>query len=228
MMFSQASLTDPVLWRRGGSLALLVVVFQVLVARVSLKTETKRRLQHALTGHALVQISYVLPREMAFVLLALGAAGIYIMQKYYPSKFRRAFGALLRSNEYRELPGAFWFLVGSAITVLVVKDYTIIRYAVECLALADPMASWIGSTIRSRKINGGSSVSGCVACFATAVAVGKVMLSNPSNYTLGIGALACTIAEASTYGNDNLNIPILTALAVDHFGGYSSSWFKIF
>jgi dolichol kinase len=227
-MLGQPSLMDPLLWTRAGSLAFLVVAFQVLVARVSLKKETKRRLQHALTGHALVQISYVLPREICFALLVLGAAGIYIIHQFYPSKFQQAFGALLRPHELHQLPGAFWFLVGTAITVLLMKNETIIRYAVECLALADPMASWIGSTIRSPKINSGSSVSGCVACFATAVAVGKVMLTNPSNYTLGIGALACTIAEASPYGNDNLNIPILTALAVYHFGGYSSSWFNIF
>lgn len=217
---------DPHVWVRAGSLALLVVAFQVIVARVSLKRETKRRLQHALTGHALVQISYVLPREIALALLVLGAAGIYVLHQFYPSKFQQAFGALLRPHESQQLPGAFWFLVGTAITVMLVKDWIVIRYAVECLALADPMASWIGSTMRSPKINAGSSVSGCLACFATAVAVGKVMLVNPSHYTLGVGALVCTVAEASPYGNDNLNIPILTALAVYHYGGYSSSWFS--
>ena len=146
-MFSQTSLMNPNLWMRGGSLAVLVVAFQLLVARVSLKRETKRRLQHALTGHALVQISYVLPREMALALLVMGAAGIYVLHRFHPSKFRQAVGDLLRPNELTDLPGAFWFLLGTAITVLVVKDWIIIRYAVECLALSDPMASWVGSTM---------------------------------------------------------------------------------
>ena len=206
------------LWTRAGSLVLLVVAFQVFVARVALNKETKRRLQHSLTGHALVQISYVLPRDMALALLVLGAAVIYILHQFYPSKFRKAFGPLLRRHELTQLPGAFWFLVGTAATVLLVPDWTIIRYAVECLALADPMASWIGSTIRSPKVNAGSTVSGCVACFLTAIMVGKFMLSSPTNYTLSIGALACTIAEVSPYGNDNLSIPILTALVVYHWG----------
>ncbi len=218
---------DPWLWARAGSLAVLVVVFQVLVARVSLNKETKRRLQHALTGHALVQISYVLTREIALALLSLGAGGMYILHQYYPSSFRNAFGPLLRANEMVNLPGAFWFLVGTAGTILLVDDWIIVRYAVECLALADPMASWIGSTIRSPKINRGSSFSGCLACFATAWGVGIVMLSNPSNHTLFIGALACTLAEASPYGNDNLNIPILTALAVHHYG-VATNPFSIF
>ena len=213
---NQYVVVNPWLWVRAGSLALLVVAFQVVVARVSLKKETKRRLQHALTGHALVQTSFALTREMALVLLGLGAGGMYISHQYYPSSFQKAFGPLLRPNEMVQLPGAFWFLVGTAGTLVLVDDWVIVRYAVECLALADPMASWIGSTIRSPKINNGSSVSGCVACFATAWMVGTVMLQYPSNGTLLLGALACTLAEASPYGNDNLNIPIVTALAVHY------------
>lgn len=221
-MLLQDPLTNPTLWMRAGGLVLLVVAFQALIARVSLRKESKRRLQHALTGHALVQISYVLPREVSLALLVLGAAGIYILHQFYPSKFRKAFGPLLRLNEMTQLPGAFWFLVGTAATVLIVNDMEIARYAVECLAFADPMASWIGTTVDSPRINTGSSISGCMACFFTAALVGEIMLSNPTNYTLSIGALACTIAEALPYGNDNLNIPIVTALVVYHFGDSTS------
>lgn len=203
---------------RAGTLVLLVVAFQVLIANVSLKRETKRRLQHALTGHALVQISYVVSRNAALSLLGLGAAGMFILHQYFPSRFRKAFGGLLRPNETKDLPGAFWFLTGTAATILLVDDWEIIRYAVECLALADPMASFVGSTIRSKSINSNSSISGCVACFATAYLVGQWMLVHSSNQRLLVGALACTIAEVSPYGNDNLSIPIATALAVKHFG----------
>ena len=203
---------------RAGLLLALVVAFQVLMANVALKRETKRRLQHALTGHALVQISYVLPRNLALGLLGLGAGGMYILHQYYPSHFQKAFGGLLRPNESVELPGAFWFLAGTAATVWLVDDWTIVRYAVECLALADPMASYVGSTMPSKKINSGSSITGCAACFGTAWMVGQWMLPDPSYHRLLVGALACTIAEASTFGNDNLNIPILTALAVKYLG----------
>jgi dolichol kinase len=41
-------------------------------------------------------------------------------------------------------------------------------------------------------------------------------VTNGFNYTtVTLGALACTVAEALPYGNDNLNIPLLTALVVD-------------
>ena len=207
------------IWIRGASLFVLVILLQVLMARASLVKETKRRLQHAMTGHALVQISYVLPRNVAIVLLMLGAVGIYALQTYFPDHFRKTFGPLLRPKELngRQLPGAFYFLLGTAATVFFVEDWTVARYAVECLAIADPVASWIGSSVSSPKLNDGSSISGCAACFLTSLFVGWMMLpSTTSISTVSIGALVCTIAEALPFGNDNMNVPILTGLAVDY------------
>jgi dolichol kinase len=216
------------LFVRAASLFLLVILFQVLIARVKdLGKEPKRRFQHALTGHAFVQISYVLERNLAIGLLGFGAVGMFLVQTYFPTQFRQTFGPLLRPAELdgsQRLPGAFYFLLGTALTVALVDDWTIARYAVECLAMADPMASWIGSTIRSPKVLGlqGSSVSGCLACFGTAWLLGWLMLSTTTTNgfytTVTLGALACTIAEALPYGNDNLNIPLLTALVVDTLG----------
>jgi len=207
---------DPELLGRAGMLLVLVVAFQVLIAKVDVARETKRRLQHALTGHALVQISHVLPRMVALTLLFLGSGGMYILHQYFPSHFHQAFGGLLRPNESIQLPGAFWFLTGITMTILLIEDWDIIRYAVECLALADPMASFVGSKIPSFSINSGSSISGCLACFGTAWIVGIWMLPNIPFHVQLAGALACTIAEATTFGNDNLNIPILTALTVQY------------
>jgi dolichol kinase len=211
------------LFVRAASLFLLVILFQVLIARVKdLGKEPKRRFQHVLTGHAFVQISYVLERNLAIGLLGLGAVGMYVIQTYFPTQFRRTFGPLLRRAELngtQRLPGAFYFLLGTALTIALVNDLTVARYAVECLAIADPMASWIGSTIQSPKLCQGSSVSGCLACFGTAWILGWLMLSWTSGlYTVTLGALACTVAEALPYGNDNLNIPLLTALVVDKLG----------
>lgn len=205
---------------RAASFFFLVVLFQILVARVSLQTETKRRLQHALTGHALVQISYILPLAACIILLLLGAVGMYVAQTYALTWFQQAFGELLRKDELsgKQLPGAFYFLLGTGLTILIASDMDIVRYAVESLAIADPMASFVGSTIPSPKVCPGSSMSGCIACFGTAWIVGIVMLPMVSQSTLLIGALACTIAEASPYGNDNMNIPLFTAIMVDQFG----------
>lgn len=212
------------LYVRAVSLVLLVVLFQVFIARVpSLERETKRRWQHALTGHILVQSSYILPKGMALLLLAVTSMGMLMWRVGFEEHFYQAFGALLRKSEIdgtQYMPGAFYFLLGTAVTVWMADGWDVPRYAVECLALADPVASWIGSTVPSPKINRSTSVSGCVACFSTAFAVGWLMLDDGHNdiNTIAIGALACTIAEGLPFGNDNLNIPILTAFAVDKLG----------
>ena len=212
---------------RGGFLLVLVVLFQYFVARANVQKETKRRFQHALTGHALVQISYVLPRTISLVLLVVGCLGMYLAKTFFFEKFLEAFGGLLRPKELsgEVLPGAFYFLVGTALVVsgLVTSEMEIARYAVECLALADPMASWVGSTISSPKFtiatSGGgtrtSSLAGCLACFGTALGVGYWMLEGANVAVLAAGAAACTIAEGLPFGNDNLNIPVITAFVVD-------------
>mmetsp|Transcript_2980 Transcript_2980/g.5384 ORF Transcript_2980/g.5384 Transcript_2980/m.5384 type:complete len:235 (-) Transcript_2980:54-758(-) len=227
----------PELWiLRVVSLIVLVVLFQVCIARVpTIGHETKRRWQHALTGHALVQISYLLTRSTAIALLLMASIGMFVWKVFFFENFQQAFGPLLRTKEINGeqfLPGAFYFLLGTAVTLVIVggnqdddgvdndQGWVIARYAVECLALADPVASWIGSKVPSPKINAGTSVSGCLACFATAWCVGFFMLSQElkDSYTLTVGAIACTIAEGLPFGNDNMNIPILTALAVDKLG----------
>jgi len=237
---------------RGGCLFILVVLFQYFIAQApNVQRETKRRFQHALTGHSLVQISYVLPKSISLLLLSVGCILMYIMKTFFFEYFLKAFGPLLRPKELsgEVLPGAFYFLVGTAITIcpgLITDNIMIVRYSVECLALADPMASWIGSSIQSPKftINTSqqegrtttrtSSLSGCVACFVTAWIVGwwMLLLRNAADdnfiappggdqftvITLFLGAAACTIAEVFPYGNDNLNIPVMTAFVVEFFG----------
>lgn len=213
------------LYVRAIGLVVVVVLFQVCIARVptTLHKETKRRWQHALTGHILVQSSHFFPKSVAMTLLVVASVGMWVWRMTFTENFYRTFGPLLRQSELdgtQYMPGAFYFLVGTAVTVAMVDGWTIPRYAVECLALADPVASWIGSTVSSPKLNKRTSVSGCVACFVTAYIVGWLMLDDDRNdvITFAIGALACTVAEGLPFGNDNLNIPVLTALAVDKLG----------
>ncbi|GAX17591.1 hypothetical protein FisN_18Lh246 [Fistulifera solaris] len=199
-------------------LIVLIVVFQVVVGRVGLEKEAQRRWQHALTGQALVGCSYFLDVWMCTVGLILGLFGIAFMKYMYPVDYLRLFGPLLRPHEREQLPGAFYFLLGTLLVLFLVPLETA-RYAVLCLSYADPAAAWIGRTIPLRKFHDSASVGGCLACFVIACVIGAGFLSynQDENHVarILIGALVCTIAEALPVGNDNLMIPLLTALSVE-------------
>lgn len=204
---------------RVTSFVVLIVAFQVAIARFSLEQEAKRRCQHAITGHALVQISYLLPIHLSVAALVVGAAGIAYMRHFKSDLYIQHFGPLLRPDELEDgrLPGAFYFLVGCTLAVSLFPMNTA-RYAVECLAWADPVAAWAGRSIPSPKFHKSASLAGCLACFATAWIIGWIMIRDDETTAdmrrITLGALACCVAEALPFGNDNLLIPLITAAAV--------------
>jgi dolichol kinase len=205
---------------RVTSFVVVIVAFQVAVARFSLEQEAKRRWQHAITGHALVQISYLLPIHISIAALVVGAAGIAYVRHFKSDLYLKAFGPLLRPDELEDgrLPGAYYFLVGTALAATLFPMNTA-RYAVECLAFADPIAAWAGRSIPSPNIHKSASLCGCLACFATAWIIGWIMIkedvdTSADMFRITLGAFACCVAEALPFGNDNLLIPLITAAAV--------------
>jgi dolichol kinase len=221
MMFNVTVTTasSAAIWR-GVSLIGLVVVFQVAAAKLNLQREAKRRWQHAVTGHALVQISYYLPVPWCVAALLAASSALWFVRTYHSDLYLQNFGPLLRPSELKEhcLPGAFYFLMGAAITAALFP-ITSARYAVECLSIADPMAAWVGQSIESPKVTASASVIGCIACFLVAWGIGYVMLNDSDTdvhiFIITAGALVCSFAEALPIGNDNLTIPIATAFAVE-------------
>ena len=253
----------PPSWILLGSFIVLLVLFQVAIARLSLQREAKRRWQHALTGQSFVVLSYYMNVPLIGVpALLLSAACIWYLRYYQTDVYLLAFGPLLRPNE-REgieklssssaaavasttsslsssgsvhtrttttksaaLPGAFYFLLGTAITVWLFP-LPMARYAILCLSWADPVAAWAGQATPAAwriPIHSSATVSGCLACFCTAMVIGYVCLArnsstegsgrgdNNNNWSsIVAGAFACTCAEALPVGNDNLLIPIVTA-----------------
>jgi dolichol kinase len=199
----------------------LLVGFQVAVSRLAaFSQEATRRWQHAVTGHAFVVVSYLIPIAVCIPLLYLVAAGILYLRVFHQDLFLRSFGPLLRPREKQagQLPGAFYFVLGTALTASLFP-INAARYALECLSIADPVAAWVGRSVPSFRIHESASVAGSVACFVTAWVIGYLYLATGSaeDAPLGIitwGALACCLAEASPVGNDNLLIPIATAAAV--------------
>jgi dolichol kinase len=193
-----------------------VIAFQAVVARFPLEREAKRRWQHALTGHAMVQISYILPPILCKLGLFMGAIVIWYFRTYQSEHFLKAVGPIMRPHELagQQLPTAFYFAVGCLITIALFP-MPIARYAVECLSLADPLAAWFGQSIASPRITKSSSVAGSSACFVAAWMIGWMFFyKERSLLSITLGACGCTISEALPFTNDNLIIPIVTAFSI--------------
>lgn len=189
-----------------------VAALQVILTNVDLSQEGRRRVQHVVTGQVLVGISYLLP--MTFCRVALLAGVLLLLGVYYgfPDWYQEVFGPLLRQSERNRLPGAFWFLLGTTVTAYCF-EIEIGRYAVLALSYADPMAAYIGMTVRSPRIIASASLAGSLACFSTAYLLGYYMLNGDVTQAF-VGALVCTLSEAIPLGNDNLLIPVATAASI--------------
>lgn len=213
MAFNSTPLSPPVI---SGLVFIGVVVLQILFTRTtSLRDENRRRLQHMISGQALVSVSYVLPMKYCRILLGLGCFLILYVRFFHDSWYRQHFHTLLRPYElqYGVLPGAFYFLLGVEI-VAILYPLNVARYSVLCLTFADPMASIGGTLFPHVKIHSGASVTGCTACFLTALLVGILALHVDNIRIPVIGAVVCMVSEALPFVNDNLVIPIATASAV--------------
>jgi dolichol kinase len=215
LLDSSTSLTPPVI---SGLAFVAILLLQIFFTRSTsaLSDENRRRLQHLTTGQALIVVSYILPLHYCQILLLIACLLIIYIRFLHDAWYRQHFYTLLRPYElqYGVLPGALYFLVG-VLVVATVCPLLIARYSVLCLSYADPMASWIGSTVYSKvKIHDGASVTGCTACFVTALVIGITTLGTNNIRVSVIGAVACMIAEAMPFWNDNVMIPIATASAV--------------
>ena len=197
----------------------LVIGLQLALARVALSRESRRNLQHWMTGQAFLICSYVLPMNVCIILLFIAAALFYYLQIHQRDLFLKHFGAFLRPDEAsgRQLSGAFFFLLGAAFTACFFPIHTG-RFALQCLATVDPVSSLVGRSIPSRRINSSTTVAGSAAGFVTALLIGY-MYSITSWTKIIIGALTCCIVEASPYGNDNFMIPVVTSFVME-----ATSW----
>lgn len=121
----------------------------------------------------------------------------------------RTFGALLRPHEV-ESPSLSWYMLG-VFLVLWVPDRTVVVPALLVLAVADPVAGVVGRTWGSHALGKGT-VEGSVAFFAAAVAVLTPFVGIVA--ALLVGGVATAAELARTPFDDNLVIPVVTALGL--------------
>jgi dolichol kinase len=125
-------------------------------------------------------------------------------------RFRAIFGAILDPKDHRGFNGSTLYFAGCALAVALFPR-EVACAAVGALALGDPAAAIVGSSVRSPRL-GRVSLAGSAACFAAA-ALACMPFVEPPRALLG-GAVA-TVAEALSGSKlDNLAIPVAVASAL--------------
>mmetsp|Transcript_1738 Transcript_1738/g.4130 ORF Transcript_1738/g.4130 Transcript_1738/m.4130 type:complete len:258 (-) Transcript_1738:108-881(-) len=223
--------------------AILIILLQVLTARWirSASTSTpspgsstpeeskdrsdlhlRRRIQHASTGLAFVSLSYLIPPLPAAIMLLTVAAALLALHRLRLRSdaaqeiYMKLFGALLRPHERTSLPGAFYFVLGTAISLAFPLDMA--RLSVLCLSLGDPVAAIVGTTVGGPRFFGDerTSWSGSLACFAISFVLGVGVMGFDAMES-SVAAISATLAEAFAPRigiDDNLLVPIATCLGL--------------
>ncbi len=212
----------------------------LLPCRTRSSLHLNRRFQHMMTGLVFYALSYILPHGVACILLVFFTSAFYalhIARSKYKSKavqkaYIKHFGTLLREDEkynIHYLPGAFWFLLGTTMTVLLFPmgdKNNIARISLLCLSFGDPIAAMVGVYL------GGPSISrkgrqktlgGSLACFIVCYAISCVLLGDENIghtdhsmacYLTGIAASMMEGASLFCSIDDNILIPVGTGTSL--------------
>lgn len=119
---------------------------------------------------------------------------------------------LFKEHEKKRPTGSFFFLLSSLATLLAFGD----RYAVPSLfvlSISDPLSSYVGYHFGKTPAFG-KSLQGLLTFFFSALII-LLFFSFPA-YAVTITAAAAALTElfSSRYFDDNLSIPIVTALCL--------------
>ncbi|CAK4634097.1 unnamed protein product [Aphanomyces euteiches] len=235
-MFSGSSAVACVLF------TFLILLLQFLVVRHSStnavrttkQLHIRRKVQHAGSGLLVVLASFYGSSVQVAVVLICSAAVFYVvtqLRKQYKvvnQTYLHVFGPILRQHEiaYR-LPGAFWFLLGCAGSMLLFPK-EVAQLSILHLSLGDPCASFFGITLgqNSPKMPNGKTLAGVIGCFVVCLLCNIGFLSVVDSSVAHLGllekalvvvscALAGTLGEALYLGcDDNLSLPIVSGLGM--------------
>ena len=198
------------------------------IARVKRESiHWKRKVFHVI-GIGCVALTYAFTGVTRVeALLILGAvafifSGLDMLRFYVPSlnkKVRQDFGPFMRDYELNSLSGSTWFFFSSLIAIaLFPKQAAALGFL--CLALGDPLASWVGLRWGKTRLPGGKSLEGSLTFFAVSALAGVVSLALNPAVAMAFGPmvlLACVVAVAGAFAewlpikgvDDNFVVPIL-------------------
>ena len=140
----------------------------------------------------------------------LGLEWLRFRRSAYNQWIVKQLALFMRIEEETHLTGAFYYLTGTAVTVLVFPR-EIALTAILFLAFGDPAATLVGLW-RGRTRIWGKSLEGNLVCLAICLAVGIVSASFQPDLSIWVaitGAFWAAILEAVPLRvNDNITIPV--------------------
>lgn len=166
----------------------------------------------------LVYLGWGVPRWLAALLLAaitLSLGALDLLRHRFPAldaRFRLLFSRILDPKDLKGLNGSTLYFLGCTLAVALFPE-RVACGGILALAVGDPMAAIVGSSVRSPRM-GRVSLAGTLACllFST-VALCEIHRFRPAL----LGGIAAALLEAVSGSKlDNLSIPVGVALVL-HF-----------
>jgi dolichol kinase len=221
-----------------GTVILVILLHLLLAVKPQIlsndRLQLRRKLQHITTGLLFFALESLFDKLQAMALLWFGAAlvfGFHRLRIAVPAineRFVKICQAYLRPHERNNLPGAFYFFVGVAISVTLFPR-RIALLALIYLSIGDPIASYFGIVFggNSRKFSNGKSVVGMMAmmilCFVMTIAffIVRVGIYDPLEMIIWalVGSISAAFAESlpvlQVLGlDDNLRVPVISGSAL--------------
>jgi dolichol kinase len=176
-----------------------------------------RKIWHA-SGAIIVLIygGLDLPRPLAAgILIAIAVALLFLdlvrhRRPGLQDLFRRKLSLILDEKDMRGLNGSTLYFGGCALAVALFPEPAACG-GILALALGDPAAAVVGSSVRSPRW-GRVSLAGCIACLVAATLAARVFVPWPAALAGGVAAMLLEAFAGSKL--DNLAIPLGTALVL--------------
>ncbi|OQS07459.1 hypothetical protein THRCLA_00526 [Thraustotheca clavata] len=206
--------------------------------RTTQELHVRRKIQHAGTGVLIVIATFYGSSIEATVVLAICALifyGVSVARRQFKAVdtvYLQIFGPILRQHEVgHRLPGAFFFLTGSALSFVFYPKF-IAQLSVLHLSLGDPCASFFGITLghTTSKLWNGKTLAGVIGCFFVCLLSSIAFLSFVVHHDIahlswlkqvlimGTSGIAGAIGEVLNVGcDDNLSMPIISGLFITIF-----------
>lgn len=169
---------------------------------------------------------YLVPRGLAAAAIGLIAVivGVIEVLRLRDERFSREiiehplFGRMIRPRELRRVSGAFWFVLGVALTIALFPKAAV---EVACLAFGfgDAASAVVGRRYGTVRLGGGRTLQGSLA-FVVAAFVAVLLFrmalygggaATALPWALVAAALGAAVELVSVRVDDNLTVPLSTA-----------------